>query len=66
MKISEKNKLIYQAYLDSKIAVNSATKDTTYRTYKNSMYDFMSYLHINEGNRYLLSDDTLKRIIEVL
>ena len=66
MKISEKNKLIYQAYLDSKIAVNSATKDTTYRTYKNSMYDFMGYLHINEGNRYLLSDDTLKRIIEVL
>lgn len=66
MKISEKNKLIYQTYLDSKIAVSSATKDTTYRTYKNSMYDFMSYLHIHEGNRYLLSDDTLKKIIEIL
>lgn len=66
MKISEKNRLIYQAYLDSKIAVNSATKDTTYRTYKNSMYDFMSYLYTNEGNRYLLSTDTLKGIIETL
>lgn len=30
------------------------------------MYDFMSYLHLHEGNRYLLSDDTLKRVIEVL
>ena len=26
----------------------------------------MEYLHKYEGNRYLLSDDTLKRIIEVL
>lgn len=66
MKISEKNQMIYQMYLDSKIAVNSATKKTTYRTYKNSMVNFMEYLHKYEGNRYLLSDDTLKRIIEVL
>ena len=66
MKISEKNQLIYQMYLDSKIAVNSSTKETTYRTYKNSMNNFMEYLHKNEGNRYLLSDDTLKKIIEIL
>ena len=66
MKISEKNQLIYQMYLDSKIAVNSSTKETTYRTYKNSMNNFMEYLHKYEGNRYLLSDDTLKKIIEVL
>ncbi|WP_294656519.1 tyrosine-type recombinase/integrase [uncultured Fusobacterium sp.] len=66
MKISEKNQMIYQMYLDSKTAVNSATKETTYRTYKNSMSNFMEYLHKHEGNRYLLSDDTLKKIIEVL
>ena len=66
MKISEKNRIIYQTYLDSKIAVNSATKGTTYRTYKNSMTNFMEFLHLYEGNRYLLSDDTLKKIIEIL
>ena len=40
MKISEKNQMVYQVYLDSRTAVNSATKDTTYRTYKNSMSNF--------------------------
>lgn len=66
MKISEKNRVIYQTYLDSKTAVNSATKDTTYRTYNNSMVNFMEFLHLHEGNRYLLSEDTLKKIIEIL
>lgn len=66
MKISEKSKAIYQVYLDSRIAVNSATQKTTYRTYKNSMTNFMEFLHIYEGNRYLLSEDTLKKIIEIL
>ncbi|MGL5902739.1 MAG: phage integrase SAM-like domain-containing protein, partial [Cetobacterium sp.] len=66
MKISEKNKILYQLYLDSNYAVNENTKDTTYRTYKNSMYYFMEFLHTKEGNRYLISDDTLKRIIEIL
>lgn len=59
MKISEKNQLIYQMYLDSKIAVNSSIKETTYRTYKNSINNFMEYLHKYEGNRYLLSDNKI-------
>lgn len=66
MKISEKNKTMYQIYLDSNYAINSSTKNTTYRTYKNSMYFFMEYLHVHEGNRYILSEDTLKKIIEIL
>ena len=66
MKISEKNKEIFETYLNSKCAVNSRTKDTTYRTYRNSMYFFMEFLHLHEGNRYLLSDDTIKKIVEIL
>lgn len=66
MKISEKNKEIFETYLNSKCAVNSRTKDTTYRTYRNSMYFFMEFLHFHEGNRYLLSDDTIKKIVEIL
>ncbi|MGL5624466.1 tyrosine-type recombinase/integrase [Cetobacterium sp.] len=66
MKISEKNRALYQLYLDSNYAVNAGTKDTTYKTYKNSMNFFMEFLHSKEGNRYLLSEDTLKKIIEIL
>ena len=49
MKAIEKNKQIYQVYLDSKIAINSETKDTTYRTYKNSMNDFIKFLSQIDG-----------------
>lgn len=66
MKISEKNQALYQLYLDSNYAINESTKNTTYRTYKNSMNFFMEYLHTKEGNRFLLSDDTIKKIIEIL
>lgn len=66
MKISEKNRALYQLYLDSNYAVNSSTKDTTYRTYRNSMQYFMEFLHMQEGNRYLLAEDTLKKIISIL
>ena len=45
MKISEKNRALYQLYLDSNYAVNSSTKNTTYRTYRNSMLYFMEFLH---------------------
>ena len=66
MKISEKNRALYQLYLDSNYAVNSSTKNTTYRTYRNSMLYFMEFLHTKEGNRYLLAEDTLKKIISIL
>lgn len=66
MEVSKKNEELYQLYLDSRIAVNPATEGTTYKTYRSSMRDFMKYLHKYEGNRYLLSDDTLKKIVEIL
>ena len=66
MEVSKKNEMVYHLYLDSRIAVNPETQRTTYRTYKNSMDSFLKYLHKYEGNRYLLSDDTLKKIVEIL
>ena len=66
MKAIEKNKQIYQVYLDSKIAINSETKDTTYRTYKNSMNDFIKFLSQIDGENYLLSKEINKSIVEVL
>jgi integrase/recombinase XerC len=57
---------IYKEYLNSCIARNEAVKNTTYRTYANSMKLFIKYLKKYEGNKYLLSKDTLKSTVSIL
>ena len=61
----EKNWEIYEEYLNSCIARNEAVKNTTYRTYTNSMKQFIEYLKKYEKNKYLLSKDTLKSTVSI-
>mgnify|MGYP000880437231 CR=1 FL=1 len=63
---NNKNWEIYEEYLNSCIARNEAVKNTTYRTYANSMKLFIKYLKKYEGNKYLLSKDTLKSTVSIL
>ena len=61
-----KNWEIYEEYLNSCIARNEAVKNTTYRTYTNSMKQFIEYLKKYEKNKYLLSKDTLKSTVSIM
>lgn len=63
---NNKNWEIYEEYLNSCIARNEAVKNTTYRTYMNSMKLFIEYLKKYEGNKYLLSKDTLKSTVSIM
>ena len=63
---NNKNWKIYKEYLNSCIARNEAVKNTTYRTYSNSMKQFIEYLKKYEKNKYLLSKDTLKSTVSIL
>lgn len=63
---NNKNWEIYEEYLNSCIARNEAVKNTTYRTYANSMKLFIKYLKKYEGNKYLLSKDTFKSTVSIL
>ena len=61
-----KNWEIYEEYLNSCIARNESVKNTTYRTYANSMKLFIEYLKKYEDDRYLLNSDTLKNTVSIL
>ena len=63
---NNKNWEIYEEYLNSCIARNEAVKNTTYRTYMNSMKLFIEYLKKYEGDRYLLNKNTLKSTVSIL
>ena len=63
---NNKNWKIYKEYLNSCIARNEAVKNTTYRTYMNSMKLFIEYLKKYEGDRYLLNKNTLKSTVSIM
>ena len=63
---NNKNWKIYKEYLNSCIARNEAVKNTTYRTYTNSMKQFIEYLKKYEKNKYLLNKDTLRSTVSIL
>ena len=63
---NNKNWEIYEEYLNSCISRNEAVKNTTYRTYMNSMKLFIEYLKKCEGDRYLLDKDTLKSTVSIM
>ena len=63
---NNKNWKIYKEYLNSCIARNEATKNTTYKIYSNNMKQFIDYIKKYENNCYLLSKDTMKVIVSIL
>lgn len=60
------NMEVYQMYLDSNKARNYETVKTTYRVYSGYMKQYMKYLQKYEGNRLLLSDNTIKYCVPIL
>lgn len=65
MGVNRKNWEVYNTYLTSKAIQSKETVQTTYRTYFNNVKLFFQYLKTQEGNRYILSEDTLKSFTEI-
>jgi integrase/recombinase XerC len=65
-KISKENKKLYDKYLRSSIIKNKDTKETTYRTYKNSFYHFMLYLCLEWDNISLYSQDFIEEAVDII
>lgn len=61
-----KNWEIYKEYLNSCIVRNESVKNTTYRTYTNSMKQFVEYLRRYENNCYLLNRKNSKNMVVIL
>lgn len=61
-----KNWEIYEEYLNSCIVRNESVKSTTYRTYSNSMKQFIEYLQQYENNYYLLDKKKSKNMVGIL
>jgi len=61
-----KNWEIYKEYLNSCIVRNESVKNTTYRTYANSMKQFIEYLRRYENNCYLLNRKNSKNMVVIL
>ena len=61
-----KNWEIYKEYLNSCIVRNESVKNTTYRTYSNSMKQFFEYLQQYENNYYLLDKKKSKNMVGIL
>ena len=61
-----KNWEIYKEYLNSCIVRNESVKNTTYRTYTNSMKQFIEYLRRYENNCYLLNRKNSKNMVGIL
>ena len=63
---NNRNREIYQEYLNSCIARNGATRNTTYKTYAHSMKLFLEYLKEFENNCYMLDKKTIQNIVPIL
>lgn len=61
-----KNWEIYKEYLNSCIVRNESVKNTTYRTYTNSMKQFIEYLQQYENDCYLLNKKNAKNLVRIL
>lgn len=61
-----KNWKIYEEYLNSCIVRNESVKNTTYKTYANSMKQFIEYLKQYENNCYLLNKKNAKNMVGIL
>lgn len=63
--VNRKNWEAYKMYLTSKAIANKETVNTTYKTYFNNVKLFFKYLKQYENNRYILSEDTQKKFVEI-
>ena len=63
--VTQKNRKIYEKYLNSCRSNSEETWDTTYKTYSSRMYKSLRWLN-KEKNRYLLSQDTLENAVEII
>lgn len=63
--VNKKNIEIYSKYLMSCSIKSKDTMNTTYKIYLSNMKLFMIYLKKFEGNRYLISEDTIKNFSEI-
>lgn len=64
--ISEENKQKFEKYYQSCTIRSSDTKDTTYRTYRNTFGHFMAYLAVYYDNVGLYSDTIFENAIDIL
>ncbi|CAL7904512.1 Site-specific recombinase, phage integrase family [Fusobacterium necrophorum subsp. funduliforme] len=65
-KTTVRNKRIYQEYLMSCLSAHAETEKTTYKTYQENMKKFLEWMHQEDKNRYLLSEDTIEHGIEII
>lgn len=65
-KISKENIKLYDRYLKSSIIKNKDTKDTTYKTYKNSFYHFLVYLEKEWENITLYSKSFVEDAVDII
>lgn len=63
--ISKKNIDIYVKYLQSCAVKSRETIPTTYKTYRDNMKLFFRYLKEYEGNKYIISEGTIKNFTEI-
>lgn len=66
MNYNKANMEVYEMYLESNKARNYESMKTTYRVYKSNMLQYMQYLQKYEGNRLLLSENTIKNCVSIL
>lgn len=62
----QKNKEIYEMYLQSKIAKSLDTVDTTYKTYQSNMNLFLKWFHEKDKGYYLLEKKMLNEFPEII
>jgi len=65
-KISKENIKLYDRYLKSSIIKNKDTKETTYKTYKNSFYHFLVYLEKEWDNIGLYSKEFMEDSVDII
>lgn len=66
MNYNKANMEVYEMYLESNKARNYESMKTTYRVYKSNMLQYLQYLQKFEGNRLLLSENTIKNCVSIL
>lgn len=66
MNYNKANYEVYEMYLQSNKARNYESMSTTYRVYKSNMLQYLQYLQKHEGNRLLLSENTIKNCVSIL
>ena len=65
-KINPKNIKAYDKYLKTNIMKNKDVKETTYKSYKNYVYQFFVYLDEECDNIYILDDEFAEDAVDIM